>query len=922
MTSSGSRWDKINDGINPAKAPIIEPKTIIISQPSAGPSSISNTEPLTEEYLNSILPSVGYKIVPIPKKYVRQQSERVLVQEIENPETKRIPQEFQKLYTDTRPDEELTQEEHNERFVMKLLMQIKEGSVYQRKQSIRLLTTHAPNLGAELIFSKFIPLINSSSLSELERHSLIKTLDRLMYRLSSHIVPYVPQLLRFVGPMLIDREPVTRAEGREVTSNLAKITGWPEIVKALRASLDSEDEDVRSITSQILATTATAVGYDKIFPLLRAMFSSKRSWCSRHTALRVIDGIAFQNRNGILPHLDELVKFVLPMMDDEEDKVRRQAVKCTKALAEAAAPYGGEVFDKLTEKVLSGFQSPMHKFCLAAMAALILTMKTEYASTYFHRLFMRLGHSFESQDIKEKISGLTLFENALIKDAVQIVELQALYDPFFRGYWNQRATLSRALINKVVDVTVMIAEKSSMSDTIRMMRGDFKVMSNDYKCACVQCIRELVKRIGLKNMTPEDIVTCLEDILFAYENIDDEKSRKHIYKCLEEFLAEAGGRVQGILEYVQNAVEQRTNMPHPRQRERGALIISAFAHSFAICESRPPLIHFYEKFQEMFVEEYPNVLAAVLTAAASLARELKLDEMRTKPDEVMPRLVPILKNRNDQVAFACVNLISTLTTKADKIADNKEWMRICFELIELLKSDKRKVRQGAINAFSQIAKAISPFDVLLALLNNLRVQDRQIRLCTTIAIAVLAENVGPHMVLPALMNEYRTPDMNVQNGALKAMQYLFQGIGRECADYCYAVTPLLTYALIERDNIHRQQACAAVTSFAIGCFGAGKEDALLHLFNHLIPNVFESSMHFVESFMNSMEAMRLSLGPGIVLMHTLAGLFHPARKVRSQFWRIYNQLVIYAGGELVPYYPIMKSSEKNTYHRDDFDVFV
>jgi hypothetical protein len=53
------------------------------------------------------------------------------------------------------------------------------------------------------------------------------------------------------------------------------------------------------------------------------------------------------------------------------------------------------------------------------------------------------------------------------------------------------------------------------------------------------------------------------------------------------------------------------------------------------------------------------------------------------------------------------------------------------------------------------AQAIGPQDVLVTLLNNLKVQERQNRVCTTVAIAIVAETCSPFTVLPALMNEYK-----------------------------------------------------------------------------------------------------------------------------------------------------------------------
>jgi hypothetical protein len=135
-------------------------------------------------------------------------------------------------------------------------------------------------------------------------------------------------------------------------------------------------------------------------------------------------------------------------------------------------------------------------------------------------------------------------------------------------------------------------------------------------------------------------------------------------------------------------------------------------------------------------------------------------------------------------------LCSFLTVQVGRIADRgaefvsaKEWMRICFELLELLKAHKKAIRRAAVSTFGYIAKAIGPQDVLHTLLNNLKVQDRQMRVCTTVAIAIVAETCGPFTVLPALMNEYRVPELNIQNGVLKALSFMFEYIGKRMIPY-------------------------------------------------------------------------------------------------------------------------------------------
>jgi splicing factor 3B subunit 1 len=249
-------------------------------------------------------------------------------------------------------------------------------------------------------------------------------------------------------------------------------------------------------------------------------------------------------------------------------------------------------------------------------------------------------------------------------------------------------------------------------------------------------------------------------------------------------------------------------------------------------------------------------------------------------------------------------------------------MRICFELLELLKAHKKAIRRAAVNTFGYIAKAIGPQDVLAVLLNNLKVQERQNRVCTTVAIAIVAETCAPFTVLPALMNEYRVPELNVQNGVLKSLSFMFEYIGEMGKDYVYAVTPLLEDALMDRDLVHRQTACWAVKHMALGVYGFGCEDALQHLINFVWPNIFETSPHLVQSFNDAADGFRVSLGACKVLQYTLQGLFHPARKVRDVYWKVYNGLYIGSQDALVAHYPRFSMGGQNCFERYELDYFL
>jgi hypothetical protein len=111
-----------------------------------------------------------------------------------------------------------------------------------------------------------------------------------------------------------------------------------------------------------------------------------------------------------------------------------------------------------------------------------------------------------------------------------------------------------------------------------------------------------------------------------------------------------------------------------------------------------------------------------------------MTQMNPPVKDLLPRMTPILRNRHEKVQEATINLIGRIADRGAEFVPAKEWMRICFELLDLLKAHKKAIRRAAVNSFGYIAKAIGPQDVLSVLLTNLKVQERQSRVCSTVAI--------------------------------------------------------------------------------------------------------------------------------------------------------------------------------------------
>lgn len=60
----------------------------------------------------------------------------------------------------------------------------------------------------------------------------------------------------------------------------------------------------------------------------------------------------------------------------------------------------------------------------------------------------------------------------------------------------------------------------------------------------------------------------------------------------------------------------------------------------------------------------------------------------------------------------------------------------------------------------------------------------------------------------------------------------------------------------------------------------------------------------------------------INVVYILQGMFHPARKVRDVYWKVYNTIYIGAEHAMVPAYPRMDNDDRNTYMRYELDYVL
>ena len=921
---------------------------------------IERNRPLTDEEINAILPGEkdGYQIVTPPIKYqqfidnyISQKKQKYLTDPILSipkysiPEGEEDPKNiesnvysglkpedrdfFQTLFDPNVDESKLSLESIKKRRVLAYLLKIKNGIPPVRKSALRQITDKAKYFGPSILFSQIIPLLMSPSIDDEERHSLVKLMERLLLKLGQEVRPWAHKILVAVTPMLVDEISYVRIEGREIISNLSKSVGMPTMISVLRPDIESLDESIRTITAKALAIVASSLGVNEFFPFLKAINETKKNWTIRETGIKTVQQLAMLIGNGVLPYLYMLIEIIKSGLkrENEHQKVKTHTALAIASLAEASYPYGIDFYNEIIKYLFDGIKVYKGKLLASyfkAIGNIIVLMDDEVATRSAKNILPILKKDFISPDENIRRVVLSVLKQCLLVNGIDYSYVkEEISNEFFSNFWNRRMALDRKNYKGVIDVTVEIAKKISCAEVLNIIVYYLKDENEIFRKMTLECVEKIIANMGVIDIDKRLEQLLIDGLMLCFEeqNTDDSNNNNSndiVLSCFGQVVTSLETRIKPYLPTICTTIQWRFTNKNPKVRQQSANLIVKLANALKLNGEEALMNRLGLILDENLGEEYPEVLGSILKALKALVINIGMTKMVPPIRELLPKLTPILRNRNDEVEENVVSLIGLIAEKGASYVSDKEWMRICFDLLELFKAHRKCIRRNAVNTFGHIAKAIGPQDVIIPLLDNLKIQERQDRICTTVAIAIIAEACGPFTVVPALLNEYRVTELNVQNGVLKALAFMFEYIGEMSRDYIYSVLSLLQNALTERELVHRQQACGVVKHLAINVAGLNCEDALIHLLNYLWPNIFEDSPHFQMSFLDAIEGLRIGLGVNVIMKYLLQGLFHPARRVREPYWKVYNLLYVGAQDDMCMCFPTLPDDNNTLGENDNY----
>jgi splicing factor 3B subunit 1 len=533
----------------------------------------------------------------------------------------------------------------------------------------------------------------------------------------------------------------------------------------MRPDIDHADEYVRNTTARAFSVVASALGIPSLLPFLKAVCRSKKSWQARHTGIRIVQQIAIMMGCAVLPHLRNLVDCIAHGLSDEQQKVRTMTALGLAALAEAAAPYGIESFDNVLKPLWLGIRLHRGKGLAAFLKAIgfiIPLMDPEYASYYTKEVTVILIREFQTSDEEMKKIVLKVVKQCAATEGVtpQYIKQDILPD-FFKSFWVRRMALDRRNYRQVVETTVELAQKSGVSEIVGRIVNELKDEAEPYRKMVMETITKVVATLGASDIDERLEVRLVDGIIYSFQEQTTEDQ-----VMLDGFgtvVNALGIRVKPYLTQIVSTILWRLNNKSAKVRQQAADLTTRLAVVIKQCGEDQLLSKLGLVLFEQLGEEYPDTLGSIIAAVGAIANVVGMTQMNPPVKDLcefsfsynfniflincffilsVPRMTPILRNRHEKVQEASINLIGRIADRGAEFVPAREWMRICFELLDLLKAHKKGIRRAAVNSFGYIAKSLGPQDVLSVLLTNLRVQERQSRVCSTVAIAIVAETCG------------------------------------------------------------------------------------------------------------------------------------------------------------------------------------
>ncbi|KAH9410615.1 hypothetical protein HK407_12g17460 [Ordospora pajunii] len=726
--------------------------------------------------------------------------------------------------------------------VYKGILLVKNGSKAMRARGLAILKKADAGLALEAV----VLMGMSLELDDGGKMKLVEMLKALLESVDMHGVKCLREILFVLGSycwidlprkLLIPALTMIYANGIEF------------VISRIQYDFSSKDFHIREVVGKVIGTFIRFFKVDEVFKLLNSMGSSQTADV-RKCCVRAVLGICDMLGSEASLYLEMLLDVICMLVQDGNRFVKMDAAN--------AMSY-------MFSTVSSQIPSADSIFCL---------LSNEFVNS----------RSIESEALLRAMSHL----------CYDSVEHSRVVFEFLRASGAIDAGSAR-IFDKVC---LMIDKEDAFEYFCRLQPVVFGTDAREYENAMsAMCVKMCVDSRAAKM-----ILACYSDAWNArlvskiFSNVEglelDGDDADKYYRCVCNAIRHGAVSVKLVRLLVGKRFLQKrhTGMlvsefigmlkdPVADTRTRGLCMLKSIASML----SKDELVLCGNFLMENMMEENQDVLSNVLRATCAV---YSCHRFRHASDLILG-ILPVIRTKEHGVTESAVELLHAICVNApDECAtvSSKEWLRISYELTDVLSSWSRRTRRGVIGCLGCISRIVGPQEILNILMDGLESENRFQRTGASIAIGIVGEHNGLCSVLPTLLADYRIPSVSVQQGIMKAIQCFLQRVPDVPWEYMFSAIAVIEDALMDRDPVYRSAGITLVKHVVLNHTKSSTDVVFVtHLLNMVWINILDSTPIVKSSFDECIEAFSTVLSSRLLYKYVMGGLLHPSGIVRQRY---------------------------------------
>ncbi|KAM1347808.1 hypothetical protein ACFX2H_036695 [Malus domestica] len=141
-------------------------------------------------------------------------------------------------------------------------------------------------------------------------------------------------------------------------------------------------------------------------------------------------------------------------------------------------------------------------------------------------------------------------------------------------------------------------------------------------------------------------------------------------------------------------IKWRLSNKSAKVSQHAADLISRIDVVMKQCQDEQLMGHLGVVLYEYLGEEYPEVLGSIMGALKAIVNVIGMTKLTLPIKDLLPRLTQILKNRHETVQENWIDLVGRIADCGAEFVPARDWMRICFELLAMLKAHNLPPQHG------------------------------------------------------------------------------------------------------------------------------------------------------------------------------------------------------------------------------------